>query len=250
MNRLARMNRVFRPIWSDCGASQRSSALPHRVLVSLLGALLVVGRAAADSPIPIAIGANVSTLGPGVSMTAGIEPDFLTAELDASVLAYSHSVSSDGVNYSGTNRFVSAGLLGNVYPFGGAFHVSAGAYYLDQHQPLDLHLQGGDYRINGQFYTPAQLTSLTGRAEFPHAAPYVGIGWGNPTLTPGWHLSGRLGALYQGKPRVDFVGVTTLTGAQRDTLYDNLDTQRRGLENHLSSLPVYPVAGVSVDYRF
>jgi hypothetical protein len=222
----------------------------NRVFFGLLGALLLVGRAAADGPIPISIGGSISTLGPGVSLTAAIQPKFLTAELDAAVIAYSHSISSDGATYSGTNHLVSVGLLGNVYPFGGAFHASAGVYYLDQHLPIDLHLQGGDYRINGQSYTSAELTSLTGRVEYSHGAPYVGIGWGNPTITPGWHLSGRLGVLYEGKPRVDFVGVTTLTGAQRDALYSNLDTQRRGLQNDLSSLPLYPVVGISVDYRF
>jgi hypothetical protein len=222
----------------------------YRVLFCLIGTLLVVGRAAADSPIPISIGASASTLGPGLSVTAAIQPDFLTAELDGAVIAYSHSISSDGVTYGGTRHLVSVGLLGNVYPFGGAFHVTAGGYYLDQHQPIDLHLQGGDYLINGQSYTPAELTSLTGRVEYPHGAPYVGIGWGNPTLTPGWHLSGRLGVLYEGKPHVDFVGVTTLSGAQRDALYNNLDVQRRGLQSDLGSFPVYPVAGISVDYRF
>jgi hypothetical protein len=140
--------------------------------------------------------------------------------------------------------------LVNVYPFGNPFHVSAGAYYLDQHQPLDLHLEGGDYRINGQTYTPAELTSLKGRVEYSHGAPYLGIGWGNPAISRGWHLSGRLGVLYQGKPHVDFVGVTTLYGAQRDALYNNLDIQRRGLQSHLASLPIYPVVGISVDYRF
>jgi hypothetical protein len=185
-----------------------------------------------------------------VSVTAAIQPDFLTAELDGAIIAYSHSISSDGETYSGTKHLVSVGLLGNVYPFGGAFHVTAGGYYLDQHQPLDLHLQGADYHINGQVYTPAELTSLTGRVEYAHGAPYVGLGWGNPTLTPGWHFSARLGVLYEGKPHVDFVGVTTLAGAQRNALYNNLDVQRRGLQSDLGSFPVYPVAGISVDYRF
>ena len=56
--------------------------------------------------------------------------------------------------------------------------------------------------------------------------------------------------LYEGKPHVDFVGVTTLHGAQRDALYNNLDVQRRGLQSDLASLPVYPVVGITVDYRF
>jgi hypothetical protein len=218
--------------------------------MGLVVALLVVGRATADTAIPLAVGGSLSTLGPGLSVTAGIEPNFLTAELDASLIAYSHSISTDGVTYSGTNHLVSVGLLVNVYPFGNPFHVSAGAYYLDQHQPIDLHLEGGDYRINGQTYTPAELTSLTGRVEYSHGAPYLGIGWGNPAISRGWHLSGRLGVLYQGKPHVDFVGVTTLYGAQRDALYNNLDIQRRGLQSHLASLPIYPVVGISVDYRF
>jgi len=192
----------------------------------------------------------LSTLGPGLSLTAGIEPNFLTAELDAALIAYSHAISSDGVTYSGTNHLVSVGLIGNVYPFANPFHVSAGAYYLDQHQPIDLHLEGGDYHINGQTYTPAELTSLTGRVEYAHGAPYVGIGWGNPAISPGWHFSGRFGVLYEGKPHVDFVGVTTLYGAQRNALYNNLDIQRRGLQSDLASLPVYPVVGISVDYRF
>lgn len=221
-----------------------------RILMGVVGTLLLVGRAAADSPLPTAIGGSIGTLGPGLSLTAALDPNFLTAEVDAAFIAYSHTVSSDGVSYRGTDRLLSVGLLGNVYPFGGTFHVTAGAFYLDRHRPLDLRLQGADYRINGQYYTPAELTSFTGRVEYVHEAPYLGIGWGNPTISPGWHFSARLGVLYEGKPRVDFVGVTTLAGAQRDALYDNLDTQRRKLQSDLSSVPLYPVAGISVDYRF
>ena len=222
----------------------------YRICVGVISVLLVVGRAAADSPIPIAVGGSLSTLGPGLSLTAGIEPNFLTVELDAALIAYSHSIASNGSTYSGTNHLVSLGLLGNVYPFANPFHLSAGAYYLDRHQPINLHLEGVDYRINGQSYTPAELTSLNGRVEYSHGAPYLGIGWGNPTVSAGWHSSGRLGVLYEGKPRVDFVGATTLTGAQRDALYNNLDIQRHGLQHDLSSFPVYPVVGFSVDYRF
>ena len=135
----------------------------YRILSGLIGVLLAVGRAEADTPFPLAVGGSLSTLGPGLSVTAGIEPNFLTAELDAALIAYSHSISSDGATYSGTNHLVSVGLLGNVYPFANPFHLSAGGYYLNRHQPIDLHLEGGDYRINGQTYTPAERTSLTGR---------------------------------------------------------------------------------------
>jgi hypothetical protein len=224
--------------------------LPYRSLIGVVGALLAMGRAAADGSLPISIGANASTLGAGPSVIAALEPNFLSAELDASFIAYSHSISHDGATYNGTDRMVSAGLLGNVYPFGGAFHVTAGGYYLNTHLPIDLNLEGGNYRINGASYTSAELTSLTGRVEYAHGAPYLGIGWGNPTTKQGWHLGARLGVLYVGKPRVDFVGVTTLTGAQRNTLYNNLDSQRRGLQSDLASWPVYPVVGISVDYRF
>ena len=223
--------------------------LPYRSLIGVVGALLMMERAAADSP-PVSIGGTASTLGAGPSVTAALVPNFLTAELDAAFIAYSHSISHDGATYNGTDRLVSAGLLGNVYPFGGAFHVTAGEYYLNTHQPIDLHLESGDYHINGQSYTPAELTSLTGRVEYPHGAPYLGIGWGNPTTKQGWHIGARLGVLYVGKPRVDFIGVTTLTGAQRNTLHNNLDSQRRGLQSDLASWPVYPVVGISVDYRF
>ena len=127
----------------------------YRLCALILVCVLVGARATADTPIPLVVGGSLSTLGPGLSLTAGIEPNFLTAELDAAFIAYSHSISSDGATYSGTHHLVSVGVLGNVYPFGNPFHVSAGAYYLDQHQPIDLHLEGGDYHINGQTYTPA-----------------------------------------------------------------------------------------------
>jgi hypothetical protein len=222
----------------------------NKLVLGVVGALLLMDRAAADSPFPTALGASLSTLGPGAALTVALQPNVLTAELDAAFIAYSHSVSSDGSSYRGTDHFLSVGLLGNVYPFGGAFHLTAGAYYLDQHLPLDVRPQVGDYRINGQSYPQSELTSLSGRVVFVHEAPYLGIGWGNPTMSPGWHLSGRLGVLYEGKPRVDVVGVTTLTGAQRDALYNNLDVQRRRVQNDLSFLAFYPVAGISVDYRF
>lgn len=206
----------------------------------------------ASSTSGLAVGARVGTLGAGLSVTKAIEPGRLSVELDLNALTRSHSYSNNGVNYNGSLRLQSAGAVANYFPWASAFHISAGLFY--DHNRFDLNGQpsSGSFTLGGQTYTSAQLSSLSGQVKFNPVAPYLGIGWGDVTASPGWHLSANLGVLYQGSPTVNLVGNTTYAqgSAQYNALSSNIAVERQQIQNDLSSLRWYPVVSLGLRYRF
>lgn len=200
----------------------------------------------------LAVGLSAGTLGAGVTVIQAIEPGRLSVELDLNVLTLPHSYSNDGVNYNGSLHLQSAGVVANYFPWTSAFHLSAGLFYDNNRLNLNGQPTSGSFTLNGQTYSTAELSSLSGQVKFNTVAPYLGVGWGDATSHAGWHLIAHLGVLYQGRPKVSLAGDTIYPqGSQQySALYSNIDAQRQQIQNNLSSLRWYPVASISMQYRF
>lgn len=200
----------------------------------------------------LAIGLSAGTLGAGVTLTKAIEPGRLSVELDLNALTLSHSYSNNGVNYKGSLRLQSAGVVANYFPWVSAFHLSAGLFYDNNRFDLYGQPSNGSFTLNGQTYTSAELSSLSGQVKFNPVAPYLGVGWADASVRSGWHLIANLGVLYQGRPKVSLVGYTSYPQAstQYSALQSAIDVQRQQIQSDLSNLRWYPVASIGAQYRF
>ncbi len=91
-------------------------------------------------------------------------------------------------------------------------------------------------------YTPDKLGNVTADITFQKVAPYLGIGFGNPTSgSPGLGFTFDLGAFYQGSPQATMTGTKLLTP---------MDSQGPQLQDNLKWFQFYPVLSLGISYKF
>jgi hypothetical protein len=231
-------------------------AAMNRIACCSMLLLLSLSAYADDSEAPgLGAGISAGNLGAGVTIVKSLVSHRLTAELDLNApLRLSYTTDVSGTHYSGKLRTEAPGVLLNFFPSSvHLFHVTAGAYYDDNQVDLGAQFAPGAFTLNGQRYSSSQLTSLSDRVGFQRVAPYLGLGWGDGTASPGLHFNANAGVLYQGSARVDLIGTTPyLTGSpQYDALFASLDGQRSLIGSDLDQhLKWYPVLTLQLLYCF
>jgi len=225
---------------------------PHRVVLGIAAGVLAGRGMASVAAEGLAVGLDAGTLGAGVSLSKALEPNMLSVELDLNApLQRSYSLNNGGTHYSGALRVQGIGLLAHYSPWSNLFHFSAGVFYDNNHVSMTAQPTDGSYLLDGQSFTSSQLSSLRGEIRLDPVAPYLGIGLGDSTGSPGWHLSANAGLLYQGT-RVDLSGSTPYaTGsAAYNTLFAAMDAQRQRISSDVSDLKWYPALTLGLHYCF
>jgi hypothetical protein len=225
---------------------------PRSVVLCIAAGLLAGWCTASTAAEGLAVGVDAGTLGAGVSISKALEPKVLSVELDLNApLQRSYSLNNGGTHYSGTLRVQGIGLLAHYSPWSNLFHFSAGVFYDNNHVSMTAQPSDGSYTLDGQSFPTSQVSSLRGAIRLDPVAPYLGIGLGDSTASPGWHLTANAGLLYQGV-RVDLTGSTPY--ATGSTAYNNLfaamDAQRRMISSDVSDLKWYPAVTLGLHYCF
>jgi hypothetical protein len=224
----------------------------RRIVPRIVAGLLAGWVSAAPAAEGLAVGVDAGTLGAGVSLSKALDPKVLNLELDLNApLQRSYSLNNDGTHYSGNLRVQGIGLLAHYSPWANLFHFSAGVFYDNNHVGMTAQPTDGAYTLDGQSFTTAQLSSLRGEIRLDPVAPYLGIGLGDSTASPGWHVTANAGLLYQGV-RVDLTGNTPYaTGSPAyNNLFAAMDAQRRMISSDADDLKWYPALTLGLQYRF
>jgi hypothetical protein len=225
---------------------------PRSVVQGIAAGLLAAWVSASPAAEGLAVGVDAGTLGAGVSLSKALEPQMLSVELDLNApLQRSYSLNNGGTHYSGTLRVQGLGLLAHYSPWSNLFHFSAGVFYDNNHVSMTAQPTDGSYTLDGQSFTSSQLTSLRGEIRLDPVAPYLGIGLGDGTASPGWHLTANAGLLYQGV-RADLTGTTPYaTGsAAYNALFAAMEAQRRIISSDVGDLKWYPALTLGLHYSF
>ncbi len=193
------------------------------------------------------VGLNVGTLGYGPQVGWTIVPNKFDARLSVGLLNYSYNTNSNGLQYNGHLKLQNAGLLADWHPFGGSFHLTAGAYYNGNKFDLTGQSSGGSYTINGNTYSAAEVGSVNANVSFNSLAPYLGIGWSNGGSGAGLHFTSDIGVMYQGTPSASVTATNPTHNAQ---LAADVAASQAQLQSDLNSFQWYPVLQFGVDYRF
>ena len=198
--------------------------------------------AAPDDQTGFSIGPTFSTLGAGLELGYRATPSF-GARGALTGWPLNIAFTTGGVSYSGRASFLSGALLGDYYPFGGAFRLTGGARF--NSDSLAMTAAPGPITIQGFTFTPAQVGTLTSKVSYNPVAPYLGIGAEAPVMMDG-HLviSLDLGAMYQGPAKVQ-------VAASAGGLAANYIAAEEAMVKHYADrLSFYPVASVGARYRF
>jgi hypothetical protein len=107
------------------------------------------------------------------------------------------------------------------------------------------------YTINGVDYPAALIGRLHGKVETEKIAPYLGLGWGN-AVAPGsrWRFALDVGAFYQGEPEVSLVARPANPDLVPPGFEEDLEAERREIEEDISDYRIYPVVALGVSFRF
>lgn len=205
--------------------------------------------------------ACVSMPGVGVGVTGGTTG--LAAEVKANPLPssrlllrgsynfaeFSGDIESDGVEYDGDFTLSNFGAFADVAPFGGPFYISGGAYIGEKGADL-VATPATDVNIGGMTFTPAQVGSLLGTAEFNDVAPYAGIAFDNfANSIGGWSFNARAGVMFVGSAEVNLTSADGLLSSD-PVLLSELREEIESIEEDAEDYKYFPVLTIGVTRRF
>lgn len=219
-----------------------------RLTLALAGLL-----AATTAQAQVGVSLDAGTTGVGAHLVYGFTPS-LNGRLGVNYFKHDFTKRSGQIEYDLDGKLQTVDALLDWYPrAGSSFRITGGVFYNDtRFDALATPDLNGVFRLNGRQYTAADVGVLVGKVDFRKAAPYIGIGWGNPLSTErGWSFGGDLGAFYQGKARVSLRSVNcTVQSELCNRLASDVAVEEARLADEASDYKVYPVLRASLSYRF
>ncbi|HEV2112131.1 MAG TPA: hypothetical protein VGT99_12310 [Gammaproteobacteria bacterium] len=213
-------------------------------LLGMLAACALPGAAYASD---FGVDAHASTLGFGGELNYSIN-SFLTARVDFNRYNHTYNTTKEQINYDFNLHLKTAGVLLDLHPFAGTFRITAG-YFNNKNDILAVATPQSSYTINGNTYSSAQLSSLSGDISFKSGVPYVGIGWSTlGTESTGLGIEFDVGALLEGSPTVNLTATGSIT--TNATFQNDLAAEQGKLQNDVNNFKTYPVVSLGLAYRF
>lgn len=215
---------------------------------SLVKAAFFLAAASVLAGVPAAVAADVGlglragTVGLGAEIAVGVS-ERLTVRGGLYTADVTDSFDEGGISYDGELSLGGAGVLLDLFPTGGAFHLTAGLFSNDNRIDLTA-TPTQPQEIGGTVYTPAEIGRLFGDVTFDDTVFYAGLGWGNVARGKRTSFLFDLGVLAQGggKVRLD---------ATNPVISDaDLQAEARQIEDDISSYDLWPVISLGLAIRF
>lgn len=206
-----------------------------------------VPRPAAAAADKQAVAGRVGVLGVGVEYTRALSPRLaLRAGLNGSQAGFDQTKSGIAYAFDAVWSSLSVGV--DFHPLKGPLRVSAGV--LDNGNELRATSRSaGDVTVGDHTYTPQEIGTLTARASFRSAAPFVSVGWDwSRKRLRHFGMSLDVGLLSEGKPRVTLKADGGMVSDP--TFQSDIATERQQLQDSLSNLDVLPFLTVGFVFRF
>ena len=197
----------------------------------------------------VALAPKVGSTGAGADLTIGIARS-VNLRLGAQGWTRDETRTEQEIEYDARLRLLSGQVLLDLHPAGLGFRLSAGVL-INGNELTAISSEDAVYTINGRRYPVGLVGRLRGRVETEPIAPYLGVGWGN-AVAPGsrWRLAVDVGAFYQGEPEVSLTASPTIPILVPPEFFEDLEAERREIEEDVSDYTVYPVISLGVSYRF
>lgn len=218
----------------------------HRLAAMLALSLGVLLPGSLQAQVGLAL--RGSTLGIGLEASYRVNRNF-GLRAGGNYFEFSRDATIENIDYTATPHFESGTLIADLYPMGGSFHVSGGVLLNRNEGRLDAVLNE-NIEIGGRTYTPAQVGSLVGTVDFKKTAPYLGLGFAGRGRIA---ILFDLGVGFTGTPRVDLIGNTPLTGAEKAEfdarVAQELSEVRADIEDK-TYLKLHPVLSLGIKVGF
>lgn len=212
----------------------------------------------------VGIGVSLGTLGIGFEGAVPLTPHF-NIRGGGHFFNYNDTLSSSGVNYTGSLQFRSAEAELDWFPWAKSFHISPGALlYNGNHLSGHALIPAGDtFTLNHTTYMSSASDPVhgAGSVDFAKAAPKLTVGWGNLLPRNGRHFSFpfEAGFAYEGDPRValSFTGTACDANGQGcepiatdPTTQANVAAQQAKVTRDARMARFYPILSSGFAVRF
>lgn len=213
------------------------------VLWSVLAfAVLSAPALAADGDFRLGVTAGTLGIGPEV----GFRPsDHFGLRANATFFSLGHGLTVDDIDYHGKVKLRSFGLMADVFPFGGGFHLSAGAR-VNGNKARATATPDEPIEIGDTVYDPAAVGTLAGGLKTKTFAPQLTLGFSGKRAR-GFNFGVEAGALFQGTVRVRPLTLTSTLGVVSQA---DLDRARADLQDKVDDYKVWPILQLRLGYRF
>ena len=185
---------------------------------------------------------KISTLGINAEGIRSFGPE-LNARLGVAFFSYSINDLANSTDFSaaGDLKLLSISALADWFPFENSFRITGGLMINLNKASMTL-TPKKTYSDGNTQYTPEKLGNLTAEIDFNKIAPYLGIGFGNPTSgASGVGFTFDIGAFYQGGPKANMTATKLLEPSS---------SQGPVLEENLKWFKFYPVISFGLTYKF
>ncbi len=191
-----------------------------------------------------AVALKVSTLGGNIDVYHSIGENF-NAHVGYNYFALSQSLDeSEYYKSDGTLNLSSISILGDYFPFQSSVFRVTGGVIVNLNTFSASLASASEIKAGGETYNSDNLGTMDATISFNKVAPYLGFGFGNPTVgSSGLRFLFDVGTMYHGGPMVSLETEGLLKpSATRD--------QEKTMENNISTFKWYPVISFGLSYNF
>jgi opacity protein-like surface antigen len=212
--------------------------------------LLVACAAGSAQARDVAATADLGTTGLGLHFSIPLAAK-LNGRIGVNVANTSYESSTSDLDYDFKLKLKTVDALLDYHPFDGSFRVTGGVVYNGNKIDARAKPSGGTYTINNVAYNAATVGDLSSKIAFRKAAPYLGIGWGNPVKQAGWSFGTDLGIMFQGTPKTQLASENcTALPILCSRLASDVAAENVKLGEDVKDFKLYPVIRVGLSYRF
>lgn len=209
-------------------------------LIAAIAAAVSSPAMAEDGKIGVGVTGGTLGIGPEVSIAAS---DSVAIRGNATFLSVSRGFNSSDIDYEGTAKLGSYGLMLDYHIGGGGFRLSAGGRINNNHADIKA-TPTAAVGINGTVYQPAAIGTISGRGDFKSFAPALTLGYAG-NLKKGLKFGFEAGALFQGSARIK-----SFDASGGGVLVADLEAERQSLQDDVDDFKIYPILQLSFGYRF
>jgi|SRR5450631_1718763 len=214
----------------------------------------IAGPARADDAATVGFAVTGGLSGLGVDVGGRIT-DYLGVRGTFSNISISHNGQyGTSAAWNATLKLQQTGLLLDIYPFAGGFHLSAGA--VKDGNKISLFAQpnsNGTFTFNGNSYLASYIAAASSSVDWGKTVPYAGIGFGNLTDSKGLHFTADAGVLFSGKPTATMNVNCSAAGASAGicgALQTAVAADQVKLQNDVNKVSVWPVVRLGIGWAF
>lgn len=217
---------------------------------SALAAGLCAGAQADDDAASRwSFGLTGGTLGAGVEARYAVTERLALRAGGVSLRVDIDEVVVDDISYEGDIDLNAFEGMADYHVFGNSWHVTGGimigAPTLEAFATPQTVVEIGDV-----LYTPEEVGRLEADAELNEVAPVVGFGWNSAQRgRTGMTFSAFAGLAFYGSSNVALKAEDGLL-AEDEAFLESLEIEEEILEDELEDFETYPIARLSVGYRF